>query len=162
MKLNLILTCLIASSLVLMLISVAQCSITLSTPIQLGYGNGTYVILQSGTYDNITRIGNQWYVNGVLYPNAAGLSPTPTNPISSTPSPTPTNPISSTPSPTTQGPSKTSSPSTSIKPHISPSPSPAGSTPVGKFNLEIFLIVLLFAIVLATILLREIKHKFKN
>ena len=150
MKLNLILTCLIASSLVLMLISVAQCSITLSTPIQLGYGNGTYVILQSGTYDNITRIGNQWYVNGVLYPNAAGLSPTPTNPISSTPSPT------------TQGPSKTSSPSTSIKPHISPSPSPAGSTPDGKFNLEIFLIVLLFAIVLATILLREIKHKFKN
>ncbi len=58
-------------------IPLASASITANNPVDLGYGNSTYSELPAGTYTNITRINNVWYVDGSEFP-AAPVGPTPT------------------------------------------------------------------------------------
>ncbi len=97
----------ITTILFLTILPLTAASITLNYPRQLGYGNGTYVSLPAGTYNNISRIAGIWYVNGAQYPPL----PTPTapgggqsggnNPTSPTPTTNPnTTPNTQTPQPT--------------------------------------------------------------
>jgi hypothetical protein len=54
-------------------VGVASASVTFHQDQALHYDNGTYVMLPAGTYGNVTKTANVWYVDGEVYP-----TPTPT------------------------------------------------------------------------------------
>ncbi len=48
----------------------ALASITYTGNVNLVYNNGSYTVLPAGTYDNVSRLNNVWYVNGAMFPAA--------------------------------------------------------------------------------------------
>jgi hypothetical protein len=60
------------------MVGCASASIDIASDMPLHYNNGSYLILPAGTYYEIDKTYNIWYVNGLIYPAQLVDNPTPT------------------------------------------------------------------------------------